>query len=79
MNIIKTAALMSIEQIRNDLRAELITFGPHLAERMFQNGISIDQVFDTILNGSVRKKETDEHSEVNLPNIPSTGVTLQLQ
>lgn len=54
---------MSIEQIRNDVRAELITFGPHLVERMFQNGISIDQVFDVILNGSVRKKEPDEHSD----------------
>ncbi len=54
---------MSIEQIRNDVRSEMITFGPHLVERMFQNGISIDQVFDTILNGSVRKKEPDEHSE----------------
>ena len=54
---------MSIEQIRNDIRTELITFGPHLVERMFQNGISIDQVCDVILNGSVRKKEPDEHSD----------------
>ena len=53
---------MSIEQIRADVRAERITFGPHLIERMYQNGISIDQVLDVILKGTVRKKEPDEHS-----------------
>jgi len=53
---------MSIEQIRDDVRSEAITFGPHLVERMFENGISIDQVLDVILNGTVRKKEPDERS-----------------
>ena len=53
---------MSIEQIRDDVRSEVITFGPHLVERMCENGISIDQVLDVILNGTVRKKETDERS-----------------
>jgi hypothetical protein len=53
---------MSIEQIREDVRGETITFGMHLVERMYQNGISIDQVLDVILNGTVRKQEPDEHS-----------------
>ncbi len=53
---------MSIEQIRNDVHSEKITFGPHLVERMFENGISIDQVLDVILNGTVAKKEPDERS-----------------
>jgi len=46
---------MSIEQIRKDVLSETITFGPHLVERMYQNGISIDQVLDVILTGTVRK------------------------
>jgi len=53
---------MSIEQIRDDVRSEAITFGPHLVERMCENGISIDQVLDVILNGTLRKKEPDERS-----------------
>jgi hypothetical protein len=53
---------MSIEQIRKDALSEAITFGPHLIERMNQNGISIDQVLDVILAGTVRKKEPDERS-----------------
>lgn len=53
---------MSIEQIREDVHSETITFGPHLVERMHQNGISIDQVLDVILTGIVRKKEPDERS-----------------
>jgi hypothetical protein len=53
---------MSIEQIRKDVLSETITFGPHLVERMYQNGISIDQVLDVILTGIVRKKEPDERS-----------------
>lgn len=47
---------MSIEQIQNDVRSEIITFGPHLVERMCEDGISIDQVLDVILNGTIRKK-----------------------
>ena len=62
----KVAVLMSIEQIRNGVRAELITFGPHLVERMFQNGISIDQVCDVILNGSVRIFSIFRGKEVRL-------------
>jgi len=53
---------MSIERIRDDIRNETITFGPHLVERIVENGVSIDQVLDTILNGTVRKKEPDERS-----------------
>ena len=53
---------MSIEQIRDDARSEVITFGSHLVERMCENGISIDQVLDVILNGTVRKREPDERS-----------------
>jgi hypothetical protein len=43
---------MSIEQIRDDVHSETITFGPHLIQRMYENGISIDQVLDVILNGT---------------------------
>jgi hypothetical protein len=53
---------MSIQQIRDDIHAEAITFGPHLIERMYENGISIDQVLDAILNGTVSKKQRDERS-----------------
>jgi len=53
---------MPIEQIRDDVRAEAITFGPHLVQRMYENGISIDQVLDVILNGTMVKKEPDERS-----------------
>ena len=53
---------MSLEQIRRDVLSETITFGPHLVERMYENGISIGQVLDVILTGTVRKKEPDERS-----------------
>ena len=53
---------MSIEQIREDVIAGVITFGPHLIERMTQNGISIDQVLDAVMNGTVRKTAPDERS-----------------
>ncbi len=53
---------MSIEQIRDDVCSEIITFGPHLIERLHDNGISIDQVLDAILNGRIRKKQPDERS-----------------
>ena len=32
---------MSIETIYEDIRSERITFGPHLIQRMWENGISI--------------------------------------
>jgi hypothetical protein len=55
---------MSMEQIRDDVRSETITFGSHLVERMYENGISIDQVLDVILNGTVtlilRKNPQDQ-------------------
>jgi hypothetical protein len=54
---------MSIEQVRQDILSETITFGPHLIDRMFENGISIDQVLDVILTGTVRKTEPDERSK----------------
>ncbi len=53
---------MSIETIHNDINSERITFGPHLVQRMWENCISIDQVLDTILTGTVNKKEKDERS-----------------
>ncbi|OIP42887.1 hypothetical protein AUJ95_01265 [Candidatus Desantisbacteria bacterium CG2_30_40_21] len=53
---------MSIETICGDINFERITFGTHLIQRMWQNGISIDQVLDTILTGIVNKKENDESS-----------------
>ena len=53
---------MSVEQIRNDVDSETIEFGPHLVERMFGNGISIDQVLDVIVKGAVTKREPDERS-----------------
>ena len=53
---------MSIQTIRDDIRSGRITFGPHLIQRMWENGISIDQVLDNILTGTVNKKEKDERS-----------------
>lgn len=53
---------MSIEMIYNDINSERITFGPHLIQRMWEKGISIDQVLDTILTGAINKKEKDKHS-----------------
>ena len=54
---------MSIETIREDVNLERITFGPHLIQRMWENGISVDQVLDTILTGTVNKQEKDERSQ----------------
>jgi len=53
---------MSLEQVRRDALSEAITLGPHLVERMYENGIAIDQVLDVILTGTVRKKQPDERS-----------------
>ena len=53
---------MSIETIREDVNSERITFGPHLIQRMWENGISINQVLDTILMGTINKKGKDERS-----------------
>jgi len=64
---------MSIEQIRNDVRSEIITFGPHLVERMCEDGISIDQVLDVILNGTIRKKEPDERSGGKFTNLEASA------
>jgi len=54
---------MSIESIYDDVREGRITFGPHLIQRMWESGISINQVLDTILTGTVNKQEKDEHSQ----------------
>ena len=54
--------IMSIETIYDDINSERITFGPHLIQRMWENGLSIDQVLDTILTGTINKKEKDERS-----------------
>ena len=53
---------MSLKTIYDDVRFNRITFGSHLVQRMWENGISIDQVLDTILTGTVNKKEKDERS-----------------
>ena len=53
---------MSIETIYEDINSERITFGPQLIQRMWVNGMSTDQVLDTILTGTVNKKEKDERS-----------------
>ena len=34
-----------------------------VTQRMWENGISIDQVLDTIMTGIINKKEKDERSE----------------
>ena len=54
---------MSLSSIQNDIKSQRITFGPHLIQRMWENGISIDQVLDTILTGVVSKKGKDEQSK----------------
>jgi hypothetical protein len=53
---------MTLEDIYDDIIKERITFGEHLNERMWENGISIDQVLDTIQTGQVTKREKDERS-----------------
>jgi hypothetical protein len=53
---------MSMETIYDDINSGQITFGPHLIERMWKNGISIEQVLDTILTGTVNKKEKNDRS-----------------
>jgi hypothetical protein len=53
---------MSLKSVCDDIKYGRITFGPHLIQRLWENGISIDQVLDTILTGSVHKKEKDEQS-----------------
>ena len=53
---------MSIETIYEDINSKRITFGPHLIQRMWENGISIVQVLETILTGTINKKEKDERS-----------------
>ena len=54
---------MPLESIYRDVRAERITFGPHVIQRLWEQGLSIDQVLDTILTGTVRKREKDEYSK----------------
>jgi len=61
---------MSIETIYEDINSERITFGPHLIQRMWEKGISIDQVLDTILTGTVNKKEKDERSNGKFSKFP---------
>jgi hypothetical protein len=54
---------MSLETIRRDVRDESVTIGAHVVQRMWEDGLSMDQVLDTILSGVVRKREKDERSE----------------
>ena len=58
---------MSIETIYEDVNSERITFGPHLIQRMWKSGISIDQVLATILTGTINKKEKNgpSHGKFN--------------
>jgi len=51
---------MPIGQVYADIYSEKITFGPHLIQRMYENGISIEQVLNVILTGTIRKREPDE-------------------
>lgn len=53
---------MSRETIYKDIDFGRITFGPHLIQRIWENGISIEQVLNTLLTGTVNKKEKDERS-----------------
>ena len=53
---------MSIQSIYDDINFERITFGPHFIQRLWENGLSIEQILDVVLTGTVRKKERDEYS-----------------
>ena len=53
---------MSLGSVRMDVRAGNVDFGPHVVQRMWENSLSIDQVLDVIINGSMRKRENDEAS-----------------
>lgn len=53
---------MSLDTIYRDVRTERIDWGPHVVQRMWEEGFSVDHVYDTILTGTVRKREGDERS-----------------
>ncbi len=53
---------MSLDAIHQDVRTERIDWGPHVVQRLWDQGLSVDQVYDTILTGTVRKREVDERS-----------------
>jgi hypothetical protein len=53
---------MSLNRIYEEVKAEQVDWSRHAVEKMFQSGLSSDQVFETILRGTVRKKESDEES-----------------
>ncbi|MFH1860141.1 MAG: DUF4258 domain-containing protein [bacterium] len=69
---------MSIETIYADIDFKRITFGAHLIQRMWENGISINQVLDTILTGTVNKKEKDEgsHGKFNKFTISKSNIVV---
>ncbi len=54
---------MSVESVRKDFEAERFRFESHVIERSFQKGISIDQMIDVVLTGTVTKSEKDEESQ----------------
>ena len=69
---------MSLQSIYNDVNSEEITFGPHLIQRMWENGISIDQVLEVILNGTVNKKEKTNNQRANSLNLQFQSAILKL-
>ena len=36
---------------------------PHVIQRIWEEGLSVDQVLDAILTGTVRKREKDDYSK----------------
>ena len=52
-----------MDRIRKQIADENIDFGPHLAERMIQHNIDLDQILEVIRRGTVNKQEPDERSK----------------
>lgn len=54
---------MPLNRIINDVKTERVRWSFHAVEQAYRHGISIEQVYQTILRGTVRKREPDEYSD----------------
>jgi len=54
---------MSLNRIFDDVKTEQIRWSFHAIEQAYQHGMSIEQVYQAILRGTVRKREADEYSD----------------
>ena len=54
---------MSLNRIHDDIKTRQIDWSFHAIQQMRRHGMSREQVYDTILRGTVRKVEDDEKSQ----------------